>query len=137
MTPNEGAAPSSGEGGDALPDANASAVAELNGRIGELNDQITEKSRELSAELAQQSVELKQLEDARARQSELQRAADEARTKLQAAEIRKSDLGNVTADRIRELLELHSAIVAQMAISAAEAAGPSAPTQGMGALSRG
>ena len=138
LPPGEGAGASGGAGGTAPPGSNASKVAALNDRIGELTDQITSASGGLSVELQQQSMDLKQLEIERTKLWELQQAFHMARMKrdaseasLQAAQIRKSDLRNATAAQIQQLLDLHSAIIAQMAIAVAEAAGPSAPTGGI------
>ena len=138
LIPVESTEPPAADGGAAPGGSTASQVAALNDRIGGLNDQITDKSTELSAKLEQQSMELKHLEAAWARLPELRRAADAAGMKLEAAEaalkaaqIRKSDLKNATVTRIQQLLDLHSAIVAQMAVAVAEAAGPTAPTEGV------
>ena len=118
--------------------SNTSKVAVLNDQIGALNDQITSASKVLGMELQQQSLDLIQLEVEREKLSDLQQqvqVAEEKRnaseTSLQAAQIRKNDLRNDAAAQIQQLLDLHSAIVAQMAITAAEAAGPTAPTEGV------
>ena len=137
--PPDREAESSGDDGEtASLGSNTLRLAALNDRIGALNDQITSTSMVLVMELQQQSLDLKQLEVERAELSELQQEVQVIRekrnaseTSLQAAQIRKSDLRNDAAAQIQQLLDLHSAIVAQMAITAAEAAGPTAPTEGV------
>lgn len=134
----EDAEGSGAEGETASFGSQISRVAELSDKIGALNDQITSASRVLSVELQQQSLDLKRLEVERAKLSDLQQEVQVAEerlnaseTNLQTAQIRKSDLRNGAAAQIQQLLDLHSAIIAKMAISAAEAAGPTAPTEGV------
>lgn len=135
-------------GDDTPPGAEGSApggaiqaeVAVLDVQIGDLNDRITAETHALSEHLKQQSMDLEMLEQERGQQADLERTVDEARKALDAAmaersanKVRKSDLIETTAAQIQQLLDLHGAVVARMAISVAEAAGTQVPS----AMSRG
>ena len=124
----------SGVSPEAAPlDSTASEVAVLKDRVVELDKQISSVTKLLSVELRQQALELNQLKIEREKLSDFGQVLDQARTKrdaaeasYQAAQIRKSDLLSTTTARLQQLLDLHSAVVAQMAIAVAETAGASA-----------
>ncbi len=124
-----------GAASDSVPSgADPAEVAVLDLQINDLDDRITAGTHALSEHLKQQSMDLEMLEHERGQQTDLERATDEAKQALDAAmaaraadEVRKSDLVEATAARIRQLLDLHSAVVARMANSVAEAAGTQVP----------
>ena len=127
--------PPGAEGDSALPGATPAEVAALDVQIRDLDNRIAAETHALSEHLKQQSMDIEMLGQERAQQTDLERAADEARKALDAAvatlsakEIRKSDLVDATAARIQQLLDLHGAVVARMAISVAEAAGTQVPS---------
>lgn len=127
-----------GEDGEAeavpsAPHAKESQVAMLNAKIGELNGQIIDTSNDLSDVLEQQSRDLEALEENRIKQASLQQIADMAKEELEKAVASKSalqaeqdGLTKTAAAQIERLLDLHSALVAKMAIAAAEGADSSA-----------
>ena len=125
---------SSADGGVATPNSNEFHIKALNDEIARSNDQITTNTKLLSTELQQQSTDLEKLEDEKAKQVALQRAVDKAKKELDDAvalknvqQAQRNNLTRDTAMQIQQLLDLHNAIVARMAIAAAEASGSSAP----------
>ncbi len=122
-----------GEGEGPLPNTNESQIATYNERIGALNGQITSTSNVLSVALEQQSQDLESLEDERAKLLALRQDVEMAKKKLGEAKASKSmleaqhvGLTKAAAAQIGRLLDLHGALVAKMAIAAAEGAGLSA-----------
>ena len=127
------AAGDDGEAEATPPNTNESQITMLNVKIGELNGQIISTANVLSDALEQQSQDLESLEDERARRPALQQEVDMAKKKLGETEASKSlleaehvGLTKAAAAQIERLLDLHSALVAKMAIAAAEGAGSSA-----------
>ncbi|MCY3567396.1 MAG: hypothetical protein OXH38_02120, partial [Chloroflexi bacterium] len=127
--------PPGAEGNAAPPRATPADVTAIDVQIGDLDDRITAETVALSKQLKWQSMDLEMLKQERVQQADLERAADEARKTLDAAlakrsalESRKSDLVDATAARIQQLLDLHGAVVARMAIAVAEAAGTQLPS---------